>query len=94
MGMDDKISNKAEEFGGKTKETVGSLTGNEELRAEGKADQASAGVKQVFEKVKDAAEDAAEGVKGAIKGIGDKIDEAKHEHEAKKAEEEYKGDVK
>jgi uncharacterized protein YjbJ (UPF0337 family) len=63
MGLGDKISNKAEELAGKAKETVGKVTGNEELEAEGKLDQGKAGVKQVGESVKDAAKD----VKNAFK---------------------------
>ena len=40
MGLDDKISNKAEDLKGKAKEHTGSATGNESLEAEGKGDQA------------------------------------------------------
>ena len=54
MGLDDKIDNKAEEFGGKAKEGVGCATGDESLEAEGRGDQASSNVKQAGEKLKDA----------------------------------------
>ncbi len=54
MGADDKIQNMAEKAGGKIKETVGKVTDNERLEAEGRADQAKADVKQAGEKVKDA----------------------------------------
>ena len=54
MGLDDKIQNSAEEAGGKVKETVGEVTDNERLEAEGKADQFGANMKQAGEKVKDA----------------------------------------
>lgn len=57
MGLGDKISNKAEDLKGKTKEGAGTATGDEELRAEGKGDQASASIKDGVEKVKDAAKD-------------------------------------
>jgi len=53
MGTDDKIRNAAEDAKGHVKEGVGKLTDNERLEAEGKADQASADVKQAGEKVKD-----------------------------------------
>lgn len=53
MATDDKFANKAEELKGKTKEGVGRATDDEQLEAEGHADQASANVKQVGEKVKD-----------------------------------------
>lgn len=54
MGMDDKISNAAEDLKGKTKEATGKVTDNERLEAEGKADQSSANIKQAGENVKDA----------------------------------------
>ena len=49
----DKLSNKAEELKGQGKEHVGGATGNEDMQAEGKADQASGNLKQAGEKVKD-----------------------------------------
>ncbi len=55
MGLDDKISNKTEDLGGKAKEAVGSATGDRDLEAEGKGDQTSAAFKDGAEKVKDAA---------------------------------------
>ncbi len=54
MGIDDKINNKAEEVAGKVKKGVGKATGDEELEAEGRVDQAKADVKQAGEKIKDA----------------------------------------
>ncbi|MFW0793086.1 CsbD family protein [Gordonia sp. CPCC 205515] len=54
MGLDDKISNKAEDLQGKAKEATGNVTGDDELKSEGKADQASSAVKDGVEKVKDA----------------------------------------
>ena len=54
MGLDDKMRNSAEEAGGKVKETVGEVTDNERLEAEGKADQFGANMKQAGEDVKDA----------------------------------------
>ncbi|MCY7400142.1 MAG: CsbD family protein [Nocardioides sp.] len=53
MGLDDKISNKAEELKGQGKETTGKATDNEQLEAEGKGDQAGANLKQAGEKLKD-----------------------------------------
>lgn len=53
MAFDDKVDNKAEELGGKVKEGVGKATDDEQLEAEGHADQASANVKQAGEKIKD-----------------------------------------
>jgi len=54
MGIDDKAQNKGEELGGKAKEAAGKLTDNEQLEAEGKADQAKANLKQAGEEAKDA----------------------------------------
>ncbi|WP_409494099.1 CsbD family protein [Amycolatopsis sp. cmx-11-12] len=67
MSLGDKISNKAEEFGGKAKEAAGDATGNEELRAEGQTDQAKAGLKGAVENVKDAVGDAADKIRGTFK---------------------------
>ena len=55
MGTQDKASNKLQDVKGKVKETVGKATGNEELEGKGKTDQAKAAIKDVGEKVKDAA---------------------------------------
>jgi len=62
MGTDDKIENKAQELGGKGKEAVGGATGDDELRAEGQADQTKSGLKQAGEKAKDAAGKAKDAV--------------------------------
>ena len=57
MGLDDKISNAAEEAKGKVKEATGKATGDDSAAAEGKGDQASADVKQAAEKVQDTVKD-------------------------------------
>jgi uncharacterized protein YjbJ (UPF0337 family) len=54
MSASDKVTNAAEKLIGKGKEAVGNATNNDKLVAEGKADQAKAGVKQAGEDVKDA----------------------------------------
>jgi uncharacterized protein YjbJ (UPF0337 family) len=54
MGLGDKISNAAEKLGGKGKEAAGEATGDENLRAEGQADQVKGDLKQAGEKIKDA----------------------------------------
>ena len=54
MSGTDKMKNKAEELGGKGKETVGDATDNRDLQAEGKSDQVKGNLKQAGEKVKDA----------------------------------------
>lgn len=47
------MGGKSDEVKGRIKEAVGSLTGNDELRDEGKTDQAVGKVKQAAEKVVD-----------------------------------------
>jgi uncharacterized protein YjbJ (UPF0337 family) len=54
MGVDDRIENAAEDFGGKAKEATGKATDDERLEREGRADQAKADLKNAKEDVKDA----------------------------------------
>ncbi|MET3807790.1 uncharacterized protein YjbJ (UPF0337 family) [Nakamurella sp. UYEF19] len=56
MSLGDKIKHAAEEAVGTVKETVGKVTGNDELEARGKAEKAEADVKQAGDTVKDKAE--------------------------------------
>jgi uncharacterized protein YjbJ (UPF0337 family) len=60
MSATDKAKNQAEETKGKVKEWVGDKTDNEDLQAEGAADQLKANTKQAGEHVKDAAHDVAD----------------------------------
>lgn len=54
MGDQDKLENFSEEKFGEAKEAVGKASGDEDLEAEGKADQTKGSLKQAGEKVKDA----------------------------------------
>ncbi|MCW2769572.1 MAG: CsbD family protein [Aeromicrobium sp.] len=54
MGFDDKVSNATEDAKGKAKEAVGGATDDDELKRQGKGDQAQADLKDAGEKVKDA----------------------------------------
>jgi uncharacterized protein YjbJ (UPF0337 family) len=54
MGDQDKLENVADEHLGKAKEAFGKASGDDDLKDEGKADQAKADLKQAGEKVKDA----------------------------------------
>jgi uncharacterized protein YjbJ (UPF0337 family) len=54
MGADEKIGNAAKSAAGKLKEGAGKATDNERLEAEGRAEQASADLRQATEKAKDA----------------------------------------
>jgi uncharacterized protein YjbJ (UPF0337 family) len=58
VGTDDKLRNQGQDLRGKAKETVGRATDDEELEAQGRADQAESNLKQAGEKVKDAIKDA------------------------------------
>ncbi len=53
MSAGDKIKAAAEKAAGHVKETVGKVTDNDDLVAEGKADQAKGAVKDKVEDVKD-----------------------------------------
>ena len=54
MSLSDKVNNKIEDAGGKAKESVGNATGDDELKNQGKGDQAKSNLKDAGEKVKDA----------------------------------------
>ena len=54
MATEDKAANKVKEVKGKVKKKVGKKTGNDDLVAEGRADQVEGNLKQAGEKVKDA----------------------------------------
>jgi uncharacterized protein YjbJ (UPF0337 family) len=54
MSATDKVKNKIEDLGGRAKEAIGRATGDRDTRAEGRADQAKASLKDAGEKVKDA----------------------------------------
>jgi uncharacterized protein YjbJ (UPF0337 family) len=57
MGLDDKARDKVQELKGEAKEGIGRAADDEELEAEGQADQAKGNLKQAGEKVKDAFKD-------------------------------------
>jgi uncharacterized protein YjbJ (UPF0337 family) len=59
MGIADDAKNKAQDFKGRAKEAAGDVTGDDDLKSEGKADQGIADAKQ---KVADAADKVKEGV--------------------------------
>jgi uncharacterized protein YjbJ (UPF0337 family) len=54
MSFLDKAKNKAEEMTGKGKQEVGERTGDKDLQAEGRTDEAKGDLKQAGEKFKDA----------------------------------------
>lgn len=59
MGIADDAKNKADDLKGRAKEAGGALSGDEDLKEEGKADQGLAGAR---EKVTEAADKVKEGI--------------------------------
>lgn len=55
MSLEDKIGNKFDEYAGKAKEVAGSVTGNDDLRDEGRVQQAEAAAKAAVAEVEEAA---------------------------------------
>jgi uncharacterized protein YjbJ (UPF0337 family) len=53
MSGEDKLKNAAQDAQGKIKEGVGKVTGDDEMKNEGRADQAKSDLKDAGEKVKD-----------------------------------------
>lgn len=53
MSFANKFGNKAQELRGRLKRNTGEITGDPDLKAEGRADEAKGGLKQAGEKVKD-----------------------------------------
>ncbi len=54
MSATDKAKNKAQNLGGKAKEAVGNVTGDDRTREAGKRDQSKSNMKDAGEKAKDA----------------------------------------
>jgi uncharacterized protein YjbJ (UPF0337 family) len=54
MSAADKIQNAAEDLKGKAKEALGNITNDDNMAAEGKAEQVKADAKKAGENVKDA----------------------------------------
>lgn len=63
MSIGDRAEHKAEEVVGRVKARAGELTGDGELEAEGRAQQAGGNVKQAGDSVKDAASDLGDAVR-------------------------------
>lgn len=61
------MGSNADEAKGRVKEAAGDLTGNDDLKDEGKLDQAGASVKDLAEKVKDKVSDVVDGAKEKLK---------------------------
>lgn len=62
----------------RAKETVGNLTGDEDLEAEGKADRHSGEAKQKVGEAKEKVEELVEAVKDKVEGLIDKTKDTLH----------------
>ena len=66
---------KLEDAKGRAKEAAGAVTGNDQLKAEGQADQASAKVQQTVDDAAGAAKDAISGTADAAASVVDSVRE-------------------
>jgi uncharacterized protein YjbJ (UPF0337 family) len=74
IGEEEKLMDpKIEDAAGRVKEAAGALTGNEDLKAEGAADQASAHAKEALNDAADKAKGLVEGAAGAVDGAIDAL---------------------
>lgn len=69
MSTGDKAKHAAEKLKGKAKEATGTVTGNDDLRAEGQADQAEAQAKHAADKAKDTVQNAGQQAKGKAREV-------------------------
>lgn len=67
MGIEDAAKNKANEASGKVKETVGKLTDNKRLEAEGRLQHDKAKLAEAADKVKKSVRGAADDIKDVFK---------------------------
>ena len=72
-------SGKSEQAKGRVKEAVGSLTGNDDLKAEGRADQRSGETKRAVENVSEQVKSTVEDLAGKATVAVDKSKDALHQ---------------
>ena len=60
------MAGKTDQMKGQAKEAVGDLTGNKDLKSEGKADRQAGEVKEKVGKVEEMVDDAVDKVKGVL----------------------------
>ena len=63
MGLDDKAQHQATDAKGRAKEAAGAVTGDEDMKAEGKGDQTQARAEEAGRHLKEAAKDAKDTLK-------------------------------
>ena len=90
---EERIKGKADEIKGHIKHGVGSLTGNEQMEAEGHAEEAAGVARQDAAKAAERIKGGGEELKGKVKGAaGDLIDNEQMEAEGRA--EELKGQAR
>ncbi len=62
------MSGETDKAVGRMKQAAGDLTGDDQLKAEGEADEAAGGIKDKIEDVADAARDAVDSIKDKLTG--------------------------
>jgi uncharacterized protein YjbJ (UPF0337 family) len=72
------MGEKSDQVKGQAKETVGSLTGDEDLEAEGKADRRAGKAKEKVGDAKDKAKEMADTAKDKVEEVIDKTKDALH----------------
>jgi uncharacterized protein YjbJ (UPF0337 family) len=72
------MAGKADQMKGKAKEAVGDLTGNKDLKSEGKADRRAGEVKEKVGHVKDKVEEVIENVGHKVEEVVDKAKDSSH----------------
>ncbi|MDX1881221.1 CsbD family protein [Mycobacterium sp. SMC-18] len=68
MGIADDARNKVDDLKGRAKEAAGAAIGNDDLRAEGQADQGIAAAKQKIADAADKVKDGVEAIKDRLTG--------------------------
>lgn len=72
------MAGKVEQAKGQAKQAVGTLTGNKDLEAEGKADRRAGETKEKVRKVKDKAEELLENIEHKAGDVIDKTKKSAH----------------
>lgn len=73
MSIIDKAQDKVQVAEGKTKQAVGDVTDNNDLKAEGQADEAKGKLGQAVDSIKEGAADVKDGVVDAAKNVKDAV---------------------
>ena len=86
VGVGDKAKHATEDLKGKAKEAAGKATDNDDLRAEGQADQGEAHAKQAADKAKDTVSNAGQQAKGKAEEVAGAVTDDEGQQAKGKAE--------